>query len=223
MTDRNAASGAVANTGASRSATGAGRGSGERRNQGRGGRRFLPRHTSKSNKFEGSFDDLKGHIFDSEGYDQVNRFTKTLEQISNYVGRKYSHEGTMAIAVENLEQPKVMTPPPPDHYGNDAKCDKTAKHIWEQEIKEVILDKKEIGLLVAKLYALVIGQCTDTMVARITANNAYKKTMDERNGIDLLKIIKGICFNFEDQKCMQQSIFEAKMRFYNIVDRGDNH
>jgi hypothetical protein len=37
-----------------------------------------------------------------------------------------------------------------------------------------------------------------------------------RDGIKLLSIIKLICFNFQDQKYVPQSIYESKKRWYKI-------
>jgi len=175
-----------ASTGSGRPQGTLGRGSGDnRRHQGRGHpRRFVP----KQAKFEGSCIDLKGHFFDSTGYDCADRFTKTLEQISNYVGREYWHGGTMAKAVEKLTQPTMTMPSTPNGYGTD-KVDPTDKYVWEQEVKEAIHDKKEIGKLVKKLYALVMGQCAEAMVAQMSAHKDFKPTSDRMNGIDLLKII----------------------------------
>jgi len=36
------------------------------------------------------------------------------------------------------------------------------------------------------------------------------------NGIDLLKIIRAMCYSFKDQKCLPQSIYEANNRFCSM-------
>ena len=66
------------------------------------------------------------------------------------------------------------------------------------------------------MYSLVIGQCTDAMIARVEAHRHYFLVADEQYGIKLLRIIKYICFDFQDQKYVLQSIYQAKQRFYAI-------
>ena len=190
-----------------------GRGSGDnRRNQGRG---FARRFTPRPQKFEGSCGDLKGHYFDTAGYDRADRFSKTLEQISNYVGREYRHGGLMSKCVEKLTQPQVTMPDAPKDYGTD-KVDPTDKCVWELEVKEAIKDKKEVGELMQKLYALVIGQCTDDMLTQTKSHKDYKSVSSRMNGVEVLKIIRAICYSFEDQKYLAQSLHEANHRFHSM-------
>ena len=64
-------------------------------------------------------------------------FIKTKEQLANYIGRTFTIGGTMAKAVETLNEPTTKMPSPPSNYGTD-KCDPTAKYLWELEVKETI-------------------------------------------------------------------------------------
>jgi len=119
-------------------------------------------------KFKDNCDGLKGHIFDSTGYDRANTFAKTLEQVANYAGQNYAHGVTMAKTVEKLMQPLVTMPTTPSGGGTD-RCDPTNKHVCEREVNEAIPDKKDIDQLMQKLCALVMGQCTKAMMAQMEA------------------------------------------------------
>ena len=88
-------------------------------------------------KFEGSCEELKGHIFDCSGYDQSDVFVKTQEQIAIYVGRTYTNGGAVMKAVETLEITKVRMPPAPEGYGTE-QVNASDKYFWELEMKEVI-------------------------------------------------------------------------------------
>jgi hypothetical protein len=121
----------------------------------------------------------------------------------------------MAKGVETLTSPKMTQPASPEHFGTD-KCDATASYVWQAELKEFMRDKKEIAKQTQQLYALVIGQCTDALVARVEAHPKFATVADNRDGIALLIIIKSICFNFQDQKYVPQSVFETKRRFYSL-------
>ena len=178
-----------------------GRGSGNNR-------RYYPRATApRQAKFEGACAELKGGTFDCTGYDQADVYVKTKEQLEIYVGANYSHGGTMANAIDKLAAPKVSEPPPPADYGTD-RVDAAEKFKWEMKMKEIYRTQEDIKRLVQKLYSLVLGQCTDALVARIEAHSKYTAASVVRDGIELLAIIKSICFNFQDQKYVPQSIYE---------------
>lgn len=70
---------------------------------------YPPRRMNNSSrsKFQGNCDALKGHIFDCSGYGQADQFTKTLEMITNYVGREFSEGNTMSKAVGEMTPPVV--------------------------------------------------------------------------------------------------------------------
>jgi hypothetical protein len=64
------------------------------------------------------------------------------------------------------------------------------------------------------LYSLVWGQCTDAMQAKLEASPDYDETQEANDGIELLKLIKTIAFNFQSQKYLPHAIHEAKRRFF---------
>ena len=106
-------------------------------------------------------------------------------------------------------------PPSPEGYGTD-QVDASGRYVWEIEMKEVIRNKQIIANRIQQLYALVLGQCTDSMVVRVDAHSNYEQAAEDRDGLALLRIVKSICFNFQDQKYVPQSIYEAKQRFYSL-------
>ena len=129
-------------------------------------------------KFEVRCDELKGQIFDCSGYDQSDVFIETQEQIAIYVGRTYTNGGAVTKAVETLEIPKVQMQPAPEGYGTD-QVDASDRYVWELEMKEFIRNKQMISNRIQKLYALVLGQCTDSMVARVDAHSDYKQAAED--------------------------------------------
>jgi len=179
----------------------------------KGGQRFI--RPPRPAKFEGSCAELKGNVFDCVG-NMADSFVKTQEQIAIYVGGKNAYGGLMAKAVETLAEPAITAPSPPADYGDPTKVDQAAKYLWEQEVKEVIRDKRDLKRGIEQLYSLVIGQCSEAMIARVNNHSDYAKVLADRDGIGLLVIIKSICFNFHDQKYAPQSIHEAKVKFYSI-------
>jgi hypothetical protein len=54
------------------------------------------------------------------------------------------------------------------------------------------------------------------MHAKIEAHRDYQVIEEELNGIDLLRVIKLICFNIEDDKYAPQKVHETKAAFYAL-------
>ena len=121
----------------------------------------------------------------------------------------------MARAVESLADPVVDAPAAPANYGTP-QVDQAEKFEWEQAMKEVIRKRREVKNQVQQLYSLVTGQCTEAMMARVEAHPDYEVTNDARDGVALLRIIRSICFDFQEQKFIQQSVHEALQRFYAL-------
>jgi hypothetical protein len=65
-------------------------------------------------------------------------------------------------------------------------------------------------------------QCTESMHAKIRAHREYQIIEQDLNGIELLRIIKLICFNIEDEKCIPQKVHETKAAFYHLKQGKDS-
>jgi hypothetical protein len=71
-----------------------------------------------------------------------------------------------------------------------------------------------------KVFSLVWQQCTESMHAKIKAHRDYTAIEQERNGIDLLQVIKLICLDIEDENYVPQKVHETKPPFYALVRQG---
>jgi hypothetical protein len=58
-------------------------------------------HTPKETKFEGRGDPLNGYIFDCS-YHQSDEYTKTIKEITEYVGRTYKYGNDAKLVIEYL-------------------------------------------------------------------------------------------------------------------------
>ena len=83
-------------------------------------------------------------------------------------------------------------------------------------MKEFMREETHLSQYVQQVYSLVLGQCTDAMIAQVETHPQYGTVFDDRDSIILLTIIKSIRFNFQDQNYVLQSIFESKQRFYSM-------
>jgi hypothetical protein len=73
-----------------------------------------------------------------------------------------------------------------------------------------------------KVFSLVWQQCTESMNDKIKAHRDYQVIEEEINGIELLRVIKLICFNIEDERYAHQKVFEAKCAFYALKQGRDS-
>jgi hypothetical protein len=70
-----------------------------------------------------------------------------------------------------------------------ASTDPTDKRIWEKEIDEYTRRKAKLTVNCEKLYLLILGQCTEHMVAKLESLSDFKKI---DLCLDLIKLMKAI-------------------------------
>lgn len=184
-------------------------GGGEGKQQQRKGppHRFIPR-----TRFEGRCTELKGHIYDLKPIGQSDNFMKTTREIGLYVGRTYSDGSDIKLAVETLEMPTfVMPADPPDDAGRGVVL------AWENRVKAHSKRLLNYESNVKTLFSLVWGQCTEALQAKVEADTNYNNMAKvPQDGIQLLKIIKDIAFDYQSQKYLAHAISDAVFKFWTF-------
>jgi hypothetical protein len=195
-------------------------------------RSYGNRPAEQPTKFHGGKEELDGHHFDCTGYGQSDRFVKTIAKIADFVGQDYKGGGITRTEV--MTQTKVIIPMPvrpqttvimstdgltvmsripPDSL--DISDYQSAKKLIDYQI----LNQNENR---HKVYSLVWQQCTDNMHAKIKSHRDFPVIEQELNGIDLLRVIKLVCFNIEDDKYAPQKVHETKSAFYKLQQGRDS-
>jgi hypothetical protein len=178
---------------------------------------------TRPEKFQGGKEELDGNHFDCTGYGQSDRFVKTVQKIADYIGQEYKCGGVsrtevMTQGVVTIPLPTrpvgtrttedgVVTITPPDTL--DISDYQSAKKTVDYQILHQQENRQ-------KLFSLVWQQCTEPMHAKIRAHRDYQAIEQALNGIELLRVIKLICFNIEDEKYVPQKVHETKTAFYNL-------
>jgi hypothetical protein len=179
--------------------------------------------TVRPERFQGGKEELDGNYFDCTGYGQSDRFVKTVQKIADYIGQENKCGGVSRKEVIN--QTVVIIPMPSRPVGSTTTTNSTAtigppdpldisdyqsaKRIVDDQIQQETENRQ-------KLFSLVWQQCTESMHAKIKAHRDYQDIEQELNGVELLRIIKLICFNIEDEKYVPQKVHEAKAAFYQL-------
>jgi hypothetical protein len=113
-------------------------------------------------KFNGRYEDIKGFVFDCANGKQADWYNVTVREITAYVGRTYDYVGDVRWSIKNKEK---YVPAKPAGIGTST--DPTDKRIWDKDIDEYVRRKAKLTSNCEKLYSLVLGQCTDHMVAKL--------------------------------------------------------
>jgi len=169
--------------------------------------------------YKGRIDELKNNVYNYSSNRHDELFATTTKEIANYVGRTFSMGGYMKSAIENLTMPTFA---PPAEPGENPSM--TEKRIWEEKIKLHVKRDMTLEEGVQKLYSVVWGQCTDAMQARLEGIKDHAAVATSMNGIALLKEIKSVAFQFQNQKYQPVSLHMAMRRFY-LMSQGNvnNH
>ena len=183
---------------------------------GRGGRRGTTTTISRQ-RFEGATDDLKGDIFDLVGSRSADLFIKTKKAIANYVGRTYQHSGDIRRAIETLTIPTIPMPTAPVADPMPV----LLAAIFSEQVKEYVKQTSRLQENIKRLWALVWGQCSDTIRTRLQALDGYDDMHTTSNGLQLLIAIKDLMFNVQEQKYVPLSIHLAKRQFF-LLSQGRN-
>jgi hypothetical protein len=67
-----------------------------------------------------------------------------------------------------------------------------------------------------KLYAVIIGQCTEYMMAKLNGIPSFKTIHTEKDSLALLKVIKGLIFRFNGKKEFEMSLVEANNMLHKM-------
>ena len=147
----------------------------------RGGRGQINRNQPV---FKGSTDAMNGHVF--ECYDEQSdrcQYAKTVEALEGYVKKtlKYS-EDLAPLFAENMKVPTLTMPEEP---GTEA--GKTAEMIFTEEIKEYVKRTRTLKSNLATLHAVIWGQCSEAMKAKVKSHDSYKDRSVENDCFWFLK------------------------------------
>jgi hypothetical protein len=167
-------------------------------------------------KFRGGKDELDGNHFDCTGYGQSDRFMKTIEKIADHVGQEYKSGGVTRTEVMTQSPFSIAAPARPTGTDVlDISDYQNAKKIVDFQVQHQLENRQ-------KVYSLVWQQCTESMHAKVKAHREFRKTELALDGIELLRIIKLICFNIEDEKYVPQKVHETKASFYSLKQGRDS-
>ena len=190
-----------------RSESGNPQGHGRSRGRGQNGRR--PQRPCAPS-FQGREPSLKGHVYDLSSQRNSEQCVKTTKEVMNWVGREHSENtGEFCEAVQTLD---LADPTPP---ADPPAGDNIAFERWKIELKKHA-DREEAHVnFLARLYTVVLGQCTEALEDRLRSHTGWLHA--QQNGIRLLQMIKTITYTFEDRRYLPDAVLDVKEEFYRLT------
>ena len=165
----------------------------------------------KDVKAVSGIEQLSDVIFDCEDGKQTSSFELMLDKLATYIGGKFEHGGELLISIKTLA-PVVM--PTPDPYANSATD--VEKEIWKLDLVAWVKKRNKIADNLKRCYAIIWGQCTEFMKAKLQASANFAVMENTQCSIDLLKEIKGLVYKFDGQRYHPQALVDACDRFHRF-------
>jgi hypothetical protein len=110
-----------------------------------------------------------------------------------------------------MEPPTIKKPEDPPE-----KTTKTDNAIWSSEVLAYVKRRAGMGEGIEQVFPLILGQCTDSMRAKLEGFNTYDGISSSFDSIGLLKLIKSTVYKFQSQQHPALSIHQAKRQFFMI-------
>ena len=176
---------------------------------------------SNAKTFEGSIDELKGHIYDCVSPKDADRFLKTTTRIQEYISRTLPFGELLA---PSLDSPQAGTPTlvvPTANYVDPANPTEVEKMIVQEKVKLHIKKESAVENNNKKLFSIVKGQCTDAMVSRIEGHNTWNGCKGSQDGLALLVIVKEYSYDYQHQQYIPLVLTRGVIRLYTFKQRQE--
>ena len=103
-----------------------------------------------------------------------------------------------------------------------ANSDEVDIDVYDTELEQFVKDKRKLRLSLKSLYSVIWGQCSNSMVIKLTSIEDQKKWKKDDDCGNLLQAIKQIVMKFEHKKHPVVSLLQQLRNFYSYRQR-ENH
>jgi hypothetical protein len=189
------------------------------------GRGRRPKYEGGQPKYQttgprGAIEELKDNIYIVGDARQADKYNKTTEAILSYIQTNYTEgqdvvEGLTSMTDPNFNKWKPDKPkptkkkaakedPPPD-----AEFDESDKQLYTLELKAWVERKGKYRTNMARAFGVLWGQCSMGVKNKIESRKDWTTIKASSNAIDLLKAIKEVTQDYQDNKYPLVSIKRA--------------
>ena len=166
-------------------------------------------------KTSGDIGELGSNVYMYGTKIQGDRYVKTTEAIGNYVGRMYG-KAMKKLVIEGIEAE-------PDKPVKPTKKTPTAFDIkeYDKRLDFYFRKQEKYEENKAKVFIVIMGQCTLVMKNKVMSCKDYKKMEEEDDVVELLKIIKTLCYQESEMQYEYLSMQNAMQKLLTMK-QGDN-
>ena len=158
---------------------------------------------------------MNGHVYQTHGEtDDKRQWLRTTEELGLYINKHYKFAGDLSTVYKDIERPSITKPTKPTTVAGEG-LDDVEQEIWKEEIKEYVLRKRTLEENLRKIYAVVWGQCSMAMKAKVMTTAEFLTKDNECDCVWLLKTVRSITFQFEGHK----NFFLANMEARTSIER----
>ena len=187
---------------------GGGRGRGRNRFRGRGQGQGAVRATRS--KFRGDTEEMNGNVF--ECFDEQadrRQYAKTMEALEGYAKKHLRFPDDLSsIFADTMSTPTLLEPNDPI-----TPATRTSEMIWAEEVKEYVKRVRELRSSLATLHAVIWGQCSEAMKAKIKSHEDYCSRTEANDCVWILKQVKAVTQQFDSKRNGFISLLDARTRF----------
>ena len=190
---------------------------GRARTQGRGGRgtggRSGATSVSTRNNFKGATEEMQGNVFECHNEQRDRRqFAKSMEHLEIYSKKKFQHFQDLApLFAVNMSAPAVPIPAEPTDEPTEM-----SRIIWKEAVKSYCSRTTALTGNLAALYAVIWGQCSESMKAKLKAARDYVERAASNDCFWLLKQIKSVTLQFDDKRNGYIALLDATSNYLNL-------
>jgi hypothetical protein len=194
-----------------------------------------PNQRESRKEFKSKVVGLEQHTFDVAGAKSAAQFTRSLEEIADYVQREYTKGGgTIGSAIRDLQTPALVLPAEPTGTPAVAADPNAVPPIlaqaaipptraeifmWEQDFKRTGDKIHQYEENCERAYALVWGQCSPELRNKLKSAPNYAAISGTQDVVQLLILIRGFCCAFDDQCQGTWSLQQAKKKAFLYVQK----
>ncbi|MCE2996669.1 MAG: hypothetical protein LW863_13800, partial [Flammeovirgaceae bacterium] len=154
---------------------------------------------------------MKGNIYDISSPDPTESFHKTTLEIAEYVAVHFDGAGEYRRGLVDMKLPEVSKPKDPSDDANAFAIEKWKIEYQEYERQRVMRGKNQ-----DKVFALIVGQCTPSMMDRLRGESSWQAVDAATDVIGLLKLIQSNATVRQSQFEPSHALFDAHHDFFSF-------
>ena len=161
---------------------------------------------------------MNGHVFECYNEQSDRRqYAKTLEALEAHVKKVLKFPEDLALLfAQTMEAPTLVEPAEPDEDAG-----RFAETIYLERMKQFWRCESELLGNMATMHAVIWGQCSKSMKARLRALTGFKDAAGSNDCFWMLQQIKSITLQFNEKRYGTISLLDARWNMLNCRQEQD--